>query len=478
MGILSGDTFGSNTVLGLQVTGSFIAAVQVRHALRGPEIEKANFRELHEEEETAGALAGFLDEAGFDAGSVVTSLPSSRAALRELELAIRSPKKLQKVIKYQVEPLVPFPIEGSVVDYIPAGPNGRVLAAAVEKHWVTGLLSELKSGGIDPDCVTLDDLALAALFRRFHSDEEGSATALMRMGPERDGIQILHRGATRLVRSLPQGKDGLQAVWEILRLHGIEHPNHPVEKILLTGPDSIQPEKRRELNARTGIPVEPWQPFSGIKANIGVLDGERQARLSVPLGLAMAGASSRDKAFNLRREEFTKRTGTSLRRQLIVMGLGLFLLGGLTIFNLHRKTTALEREYLHLKTEITEILRSTFPEAQVIPGREAALMEQKIAEQRGQFGWLESLTSKRSVLDLLVVLTDALSNYKDVTVDNISVEGREIHLDGRASSFQTVDRVKETLEKEKAFLDVKLLSAKADKGKGAVRFSFVLEEAP
>jgi type II secretory pathway component PulL len=160
------------------------------------------------------------------------------------------------------------------------------------------------------------------------------------------------------------------------------------------------------------------------------------------------------------------------------MGLGLLFLGALILFNLHQKTTDLDRQYQGIKKEMIEILRDTFPEAQIIPGREAALMDQKVTEQRSQFGWLESLTAGRNVLDILMVLTNALSTYKDVTIDNISVDNREIHLDGRASSFQTVDRVKESLEKVTAFGNVKLLSAKSDKGEGSVRFSFVLEEAP
>ena len=467
---------GTNRTLGLQVSPGFVGAVLVHQTIRGPEIEKAAFYEPEGEGDAGGTLRSFIEAQGMQAPTVVTSLPTSNASLRELDVALKSGKKIRRVIKYQVEPYVPFPVEDAVVDYLPGRANGRLLAAVVEKKRVAEHLDTLGHAGLDPACVTLDDLAVNTLHRRLEGKGAARPVALLRLGPDRDGVQIVQGARIRLMRSLPRGEEGVRALVEALRLDAIENPEAPVEKILLTGPGGIEPSAAGELEKRLGVPVEPWRPFSLIKSDGNGFDEALQARLSVPLGLAMAASDRGGEPFNLRKEEFRKKRSTDIGNQVWAATLGLLLLAGLTGFHLHWDASVLERGYNALRWEMDMVLRSTFPDtSQVIPGREFFQMQQKVREQQGRFGWLTALTSNRTVLDRLTVLTGALSTHTDVLVDNFSVDGGEIHLDGRAASFQTVDRIKAGLEKERTFRSVKLLSAKSDKGKGSVRFSFVLE---
>jgi len=472
------DTFGTNKTLGIQMTPGSLGAVLVHHAMRGPEVEKAAFFEPEEGRDLGADLAEFLEGEGLDTALVVTSLPSSAASLREVDVTIKGVKKIRRIIKYQVEPYIPFPVEDSVVDFLPGTGNGHVLTAAVEKQKISEHLDVLRDAGLDPDRVTLDDFAVNALYRRLSGEEEDGPVALLRMGPGRDGLQILEGSRIRLIRSIPEGGEGVRALIETLHLDAIEHPENPVKKVLVTGPGSGRENVAEELNKALGIPVEVWRPFSGLKVPKNTLDAEVEAKLTVPLGLAVSGAPSRVEEFNLRKEEFRKKTHSNVRNQLWIAILGLVILGAITTFSIQRKTGELEARADEIRTEMNGILMDTFPEIpQVIPGREFYQMEQKINEQKAQFGWLTSLTSDRTVLDVLLALTGSLAGHQGVTVDNISVDDREIHLDGRAPSFQTVDKVKESLEKDVSFSRVRLLSAKSDKGEGSVRFSFVLEGA-
>ncbi|MFQ5976433.1 MAG: PilN domain-containing protein [Candidatus Hydrothermarchaeales archaeon] len=61
-------------------------------------------------------------------------------------------------------------------------------------------------------------------------------------------------------------------------------------------------------------------------------------------------------------------------------------------------------------------------------------------------------------------------------MDNISVEGKEIRLDGRASSFETVDRLEKKLTDTGFFKTIKLVGAKIDKKDKAVKFNFAIEK--
>lgn len=471
--------FQTRSVLGIQIAPGFVGTVCVQNGLHGPRVSHAAFRDLTREEDASRALAGLVEEGKLEAEAVLASFPSSGVELRSLEASIHNPSKLARIIKYQVEELVSTPIEETVVDFVAASSNGHVLAAALQKPLLANHLENLKRAGLDPDRVTLDDLALFALYRHLHrGPKEREAVALLRLGPDRGGVQILRNGRLSLFRSLPLGKDMEAALVETLRLDTLRNPDAAVETLWLTGPGALEPGRAQALEESLGLPVAIWKPLDGLRDGTAGLAEEDQVRLSVPLGLALAANETVTGQFNLRKEEFTKQTGAPDRRLVISLLLGLVLLGVLFGVHLHQETRTLETQHERIRAEMRETLLETFPETPlVIKGQEPTQMAQKIQEQRAQFGWLEQITSDRTNLELLTTITAILSGHQDVTVDNFSVEEGEIHLDGRAASFQTVDAVKEKLEKETQFRQAKLLSAKSEKGQGGVRFSFVLEAA-
>ncbi len=474
------SVFGAGSVVGIQAGSGFLGVVRVQNTIRGPRVTHAAVRDLGEAEDPADALAGILaEEDGLRAESVVSCLPSSAAELRDVEAALDHPGKLGRIIKYQIEEMVSDPIEETVVDFIPSGTNGSVLTAAVRKPILSAHLEWLSRAGLEPDRVTLDDLALFALFRRTRTGEAPPrAAALVRLGPERGGVQIVRDGFLSLFRSLPACSEGETALAEALRLDRLLHPEDGVDAVWLTGPGAVEPGCAERLEDRLGVPVSIWMPLKESRDSAGVMTADLQARLSVPLGLALGASDPVTRRFNLRREEFVRRTRAPDRRLLAGAAAALLILGILIPVHLHQQTRALEARHERLRGEMKGTLLKTFPGTPlVIKGKEAAQMEQKIREERAQYGWLEHFASRRTVLDMLAVLTTALSARKDVTVDNISMDGGTVHLDGRAPSFQAVDAVKERFEREPRFREVKLLSAKSEKGQGAVRFSFVLEEA-
>ncbi len=472
------SVFGAQSVVGIQAVPGFLGAVRVRNALRGPRVTHAAGRDIGEED-PADALARLLGEEEWAAESVVTSLPSHAAELREAAAALSHPEKLGRIIKYQIEEMISTPVEESVVDFVPAGANGTVLAAAVRKSLLASHLEGLSLAGLDPDRVTLDDLALFALYRRTRGAGDGSRVeALVRLGPDRDGVQVLRQGLLSLVRSVPAGPEGEAALLECLRLDRLRHADAGAERIWLTGPKAVETGCAERLEARLGVPVSLWRPLDGLREEAGVLTDEDQVRLSVPLGLALGASDPMTRRFNLRREDFVRKTRAPDRRLVAGAVAALLLLGVLVPVHLHQQTRALEARHEEIRAGMSETLLGTFPETpMVVKGQEAAQMDQKVREEKARYGWLEGLSGDRTTLDVLAVITAALAEHREVIVDNISRDGGTVHLDGRAPSFQKVDAVKERFEREARFREARLLSAKSEKGQGSVRFSFVLEEA-
>ena len=103
-------------------------------------------------------------------------------------------------------------------------------------------------------------------------------------------------------------------------------------------------------------------------------------------------------------------------------------------------------------------------------------MKQKIAEERAKYEGLEALASEGTSLDALKALTQSISSFPDVELDNITMEGKEFRLDGRAPSFEMVDNLEKSLSNSPYFERTKLVGAKIDKKDKAVRFNFALEK--
>jgi Tfp pilus assembly PilM family ATPase len=91
-------------VVGLQVKDGFIGAVQLYVGLKGPEIEKAVFREVADPERIQEELKKLFQEEALKREMIVTSLPTSKAFIREISLPLSHPKKVEKIIKYQIFP--------------------------------------------------------------------------------------------------------------------------------------------------------------------------------------------------------------------------------------------------------------------------------------------------------------------------------------------------------------------------------------
>jgi type II secretory pathway component PulL len=176
-------------------------------------------------------------------------------------------------------------------------------------------------------------------------------------------------------------------------------------------------------------------------------------------------------------EEYRIASALDVRRMLTILLSGLLIFACLLTFNLFQKVHIQESRQEALKGEIRKVFSETFPNTNVIiKGRELDQMKQKIQEESAKLQWLDDIAGSSTVLEILSVLTAIVSGFPDVTVENVSTEEGEVRVDGTASSFETVDRLKEKLSATGSFESVKLAGAKTDKTANLVRFNFGLEK--
>jgi general secretion pathway protein L len=202
-----------------------------------------------------------------------------------------------------------------------------------------------------------------------------------------------------------------------------------------------------------------------------------QPMLGVPLGLALSAAQPSFRPVNLRKEEFAPKSHVNLRKMFLFTASAVLLLAILLTVNVYQKVYYLEKQFQGLQDEVRQAFVQSFPEVgKIVKGQELVQLEQKIAEATGQYQGLEEVTGKEKTLDVLLKLTRIISEDPEVQIDNLSLEGKDLRLDGRTSSFEAVDRLTNRLTKAGDFKNIKLVGAKMDKRENAVTFNFALEK--
>jgi type II secretory pathway component PulL len=209
-----------------------------------------------------------------------------------------------------------------------------------------------------------------------------------------------------------------------------EH-REPVEKAALL----IDDETARAALAEAGVAVEPVTPE---------LNGKK-AQDPVSLGITLLDD------LNFRRGEFAYHladAGSRRRsRMLIIAGA---IAAVLFTVNIAVKFSIVRSGYGKLDAEIKEIYSQTFPD-----GRPAAdpvrQMKDKMNEAKKRFG---ALSSGASALDVMKTVTDGIPKEVRVTFSEFVLEGDRLKLQGEASSFESVDKIKAELQKSPLFTDV------------------------
>jgi Tfp pilus assembly PilM family ATPase/Tfp pilus assembly protein PilN len=462
-------------VVGLQVKDGFIGAVQLYVGLKGPEIDRAVFIEVADSDRFQGELKRLFQEGGFKREMIVTSLPSSKAFIREISLPLSHPKKVEKIIKYQMEPYLPCPVEDVLVDFLYPGADGGVLTFGVEKKYLTEHLALLSGAGIEPDAVTLDDIALFSLYLYKHGGESEQPIAIVNQDGESLVVQIIHKKKLDFIRIVPDNVDQLA---DTFRFYRMKRPGLSVGEIYFTGNGSSGAgEKAQVLGSRTGIKTMLWRPFDEMRDRLDKTISLLQPKLGVPLGLAIGAVYPPEKSLDLRREEFVPKTYFNLRKLFLFMGAGLLLLAVLLTVNVYQKAYYQERQYNRLQAQVRQVFTEAFPDAvqRIVRGQEVAQLEQKISEEMSQYQGLEEAAGREKILEVLLSLSRIISEDPDVQIENASVEGKDIRIDGRTASFEAVDRLTSRLTKAGQFKNIKLVGARMDKKDNAVTFNFALE---
>ena len=202
-------------IVGIDITKTHIHASLVIASGNSVSINKYVSESLNGEQQTheervIATLPKVMAALG-TAHRIHTALPSSVVVFKELRLPFMTHDKIEMVINFEVEPLLPFPAKDALIDFIITSINkeeksAQVLVAVVQKRHLLEHLSLFEQAGCNPDIVTVDMFALYGLYSQIPSYQLLSGSvALIDMSMNTTSIVIVQTNQLRIVRTLPYG---------------------------------------------------------------------------------------------------------------------------------------------------------------------------------------------------------------------------------------------------------------------------------
>lgn len=139
---------------------------------------------------------------------VHSSISSSHAIFKTLQLPFTSREKIAQVVAYEVEPMLPFPLKEAVIDFIITHSNHKeqvseVLVVAVQKKYIQEAAQPFVRLNHPPALITIDMIALYHLYKSIpqYNSLEGT-TILLDLGTHETKLVYILNGQLKLIRTL------------------------------------------------------------------------------------------------------------------------------------------------------------------------------------------------------------------------------------------------------------------------------------
>ena len=160
------------------------------------------------------AIAEVARRAGVPSATRIADMPGEDVSLRRIELPPAALRKIDELLPFEMESLIPFDAAETLLDYQLAEPpdptKARVVVCAVPRAKVRERLDLLGRGGLDPEELVPGPAALGGLVAFVPALVSDGAQVIVHLGGTRTDVAILRKGKLELARSISEGADHLR----------------------------------------------------------------------------------------------------------------------------------------------------------------------------------------------------------------------------------------------------------------------------
>jgi general secretion pathway protein L len=435
----------------------------------------------------------FIDQHAEPGSIILTALPGDRVTWRTFFLPFRDVKKLAQTVPFELESSVPFGLDEVVVDYqvLQRDRAGTtVLAALVPREVLEEHLERMQRLGADPKVVdvgplaTLNILTLVAdlppTFAFLDFGERSVTIALYR-----DRVLAGLRMVDRPLPPDPEGANGAAPApvplagligdirWSLLAMNGAPLDDDLIcyvagNPALLAEIEPLVAELPAEVRRLDRVALRNLAPDVGAQA----------PSFSPSLGLALREvAPAASLGVNFRRGEFTFHRGQEEMRKALrtVAILGLVVLV-LTVLDMFVKHQQLQSQVTAIDSQIAKVFTATLPDVGRVPNPKASLQEQTDA-LRQRVNVLTDVVpvSTSTSIDVLRAAASAVPPKIRIDCEEYSMDPNEVRVRCNTDTYESVDTIKDGLQKTGFFSEVEVKDAKNSPKGGGIDFRMVLK---
>lgn len=267
----------------------------------------------------AQAVQRALQAVAAEKSPVIAAVGGSGTVLRSVVVPKMTPEELKTALTFEAEKYIPFKLDEVFIDSAILGdqpretgkpavsrdqPGGRmeITLGAARKELVQGLLEMLTLAGTAPAAVDLETVALADAWEISRPAAGAEPVGLVHIGVRGTILSFFKEARLQFTREIPLGGDSLvkEAVegskeqWHSQCRASFDFYENQfgqrVTRLCLSGGFSGLEGLREWVQEATGLPVEIWNPLSGLQTSLSA--DQLQAigpSLAVAVGLGVRG---------------------------------------------------------------------------------------------------------------------------------------------------------------------------------------------
>ena len=503
-------------ILGLDIGEQTLKAVLVAVGFKGYEILDMRLIDIREFESTENALKTLLENDIYKNNVCIISLPVNNFSFRNIRLPFKDKKKITQTIPYEIEPLLPYPVDDLLIDYVITSQSDQsdIIAAAILKSNLRDLSQILNECQIEATVIDIDSVPVA--LKLLNSSIPTGCGLLLDVGTRNTSCIIFNEGKISHLRHYAfGGEEVTNAIAEKTEIrfdeaerrkkafkssesneaiHGIYQKflgeikntlqfitlkgelKSEISKIFLTGGGAIDPLLGQELENLFSVSVEtvdisetedirfqgetrePWHPM--IMNNVLAM-ATRETRKAGGFNYAV-GEFGPKKKYDKFKKDF-KWIGVTILVILFLFGINFY-----TDYHYNRAHVK------QLKHETRNIFKKTFPEVTRIVDP-VQQMKVRITEAKKSSTTSSKIGSGSTVLNILKDMSRLVPPSIDFIVRNFTFDGDTVEIKGETDNFNTVDNIKSCLGKSIYLANVKISSASLMKKGKRVGFNLKME---
>ncbi len=481
----------SRKILGLDVRHDAVSAVLIESSIKGTVIEAQAHVPTPDRSTDGNSWVASLETLSQQmdiTGSVcVASFPADEVSFRNIQVPFKGQKKIRKVLPYELEPTLPFPIEDLIVDFIPLELTENtgaknLISAAVEKSKMQFYLDALAGFHIEPEIVTVGGCSTAMFLANFL--EKGQNWLFVDIDKNKGSIFFIFSGKTCLIRTFP-----IQSTARSYKIKSlcsnIRRTLIASEKIIgfefkpdggfITGSGIDDLGFDQDMEQALGFPFERTDilRYTEIIKQQAVPRSWTPFLMDNPLSLALMEIEG-TKGFNFRKGPFASRKfWEENKKYLIQSGALLILVIALAFFNLSFDSYLMGKKLTRLNHQITQIFTSTFPEVKKIVDP-VQQMQVKIRQAKKDALFPGGTDAQPLAIDILNTLSKRIPKDVDVVLTRLVLGSESVVISGDTDTFNSVDNIKSRLEQSGLFKKITISSANIDKTDKRIHFNLKL----